>query len=100
MHWPSIDGQPLSEFSTPYLATVAFSCLFPDGLGEPTNPVLLRDIPFYERIKHQIKFAEKNGRKVDLPIWQSSKVSLLVFRYDSEKPNPEAVQYISQAKPR
>ena len=68
MNWPYIDDQPLSEFSTSYLATMAFPCLFPDGLGDSTNPALLRDIPFYERIKHLIKFAEKKGRKMDSSI--------------------------------
>ena len=60
--WPSLDSQPLSEFTTPYLATLAFPCLFPAGKGDPTNPSLHRQLPFHEKVKHLIKFAErKNG---------------------------------------
>ena len=59
---PTHDSQPLSEFTTPYLATLAFPCLFHDGKGDPTHPSLHRDIPFHEKVKHLIKFAErKNG---------------------------------------
>ena len=39
---------------------MAFSpTLFPDGRGDPTNQGLLRDVPFQERIKHLLKFAER-----------------------------------------
>ena len=41
-----------------HLATMAFPTLFPDGKGDPTNQVLLRDVSFHERIKHLLKFAE------------------------------------------
>ena len=37
---------------------MAFPTLFPDGKGDPTNQGLLRDVPFQERIKHLLKFAE------------------------------------------
>ena len=59
MSWPSVEEQPLNEYQTPYLATMAFPTLFPDGKGDPTNQALLRDVPLPERIKHIIKFAEK-----------------------------------------
>ncbi len=59
MAWPSVDNQPLIEYQTPYLATMAFPVLFPDGRGDPTNQALIRNVTFVERIKHLIKFGEK-----------------------------------------
>ena len=65
MSWPTVDDHPLNEYQTPFLATLAFPTLFPDGTGDPTNPSLLRDISLSERIKHLIKFAEQiNGKWV------------------------------------
>ena len=63
LQWPTISDTPLSEFSTSFLATMSFPCLFPDGLGDPTNPAIQREIPFDEKIKHLLKFAElKEGK--------------------------------------
>ena len=63
LQWPAISDTPLSEFSTSFLATMSFPCLFPDGLGDPTNPAIEREIPFHEKIKHLLKFAElKEGK--------------------------------------
>lgn len=59
MSWPSVGDQPLNEYQTPYLSTIAFPTLFPDGKGDPTNEALQRDVPLSERIKHLIKFAQK-----------------------------------------
>ena len=39
--WPTVSNEPLSEFTTPYLATLAFPTLFPDARGYPTNPLNL-----------------------------------------------------------
>ena len=36
MNWPSIQNKLFNEY-TPYLATMAFPTLFPDGKGDPTN---------------------------------------------------------------
>lgn len=65
INWPTVDDQPLNEYQTPFLATLAFPTLFPDGKGDPTNPSLLKEIPLGERVKHLIKFAENiNGKWV------------------------------------
>ena len=53
-----IDDKLLNEYTISGLATLAFPALFPDGKGNPTNPCLHRDVPFNERIKHLLKFAE------------------------------------------
>ena len=58
INWPSIDDQPLNEYTTPFLATLAFPTLFPDENGDPTNPCLQRDIPFGNRIQHLLKYSE------------------------------------------
>ena len=58
LSWPSVDNEPLNEYQVSHLATMAFPTLFPDGKGDPTNPGLVRDVPFQERIKHLLKFGE------------------------------------------
>ena len=58
MQWPSVENEPLNEYQVSCLATMAFPTLFPHGKGNPTNQVLLRDVPLQERIKHFLKFAE------------------------------------------
>ena len=50
MPWPTVDNEPLDEYLTPFLATLAFPTLFPDGKGDPTNPSLHRDVPLAERV--------------------------------------------------
>jgi len=61
--WPTVDNEPINEYVTPFLATMAFPTLFPDGRGDPTNPSLYKDVPLAERIKHLLKFGEKNDSK-------------------------------------
>jgi hypothetical protein len=65
INWPTVDDQPINEYQTPFLATLSFPTLFPDGTGDPTNPGILKDIPLGEKIKHLIKFADCiNGKWV------------------------------------
>ena len=61
--WPTVDNEPINEYRTPFLATLAFPALFPDGRGDPTNPSLHHDVPLAERIKHLLKYAEKKDGK-------------------------------------
>lgn len=63
LNWPSIQNKPFNEYTTPYLATMAFPTLFPDGKGDPTNPSLNRHVPFSQSIKHLLKFGEFLGGK-------------------------------------
>ena len=63
MPWPTVDSEPINEYTTPFLATLAFPTLFPDGKGDPTNPSLHQDMQLGERIKHLLKYTEKkDGR--------------------------------------
>ena len=63
INWPSTEGNPLNEYKTPYLATMAFPTLFPDSKGDPTNLSLCREVSFADRIKHLIKFGDiSDGR--------------------------------------
>ena len=55
-----VDNEPTNEYLTPFLATMAFPTLFPDGKGDLTNLSLDRDVHFDERIKH-LKYAEKEN---------------------------------------
>ena len=57
--WPSVDSEPLNEYTTGFVTTFAFPTLFPDGKGDPTNPCLQRDISFGNTIQHLLKYAEK-----------------------------------------
>ena len=63
MNWPSIQNKPFNEYTTPYLATMAFPTLFPHGKGDPTNPSLNRYVPFAQSIKHLLKYGEFLGGK-------------------------------------
>ena len=63
MCWPTIGSEPINEYTTPFLATLAFPTLFPDGKGDPTNPSLHQDVSFGERVKHLLKYAEKKDGK-------------------------------------
>ena len=39
--------------------------MFPTSLGDPTNPSLMRNVSFIEKMKHFLKFAElENGKWV------------------------------------
>ena len=59
MNWSTVDNEPLSEFSTPLLATMNFPSLFPNSDGDPTNAATLQGVSFSEKIKHLLKIAEK-----------------------------------------
>ena len=61
--WPTVDNEPINEYLTLFLATMAFPTLFPDGRGDPTNPSLYQDVTLADRIKHLLKFGEKNDSK-------------------------------------
>ena len=73
MDWPSIGNDPLSEFTTPFLASVAFPVLFPDGKGDPTNPQLMRDINFPDKIKHLIEIGNKTDKGWSYPLASHSR---------------------------
>lgn len=59
--WPDVDEQPINEFRTPGLATMAFPTLFPYGCGDPTNPGRYYNITLTEGFKHLIKYGEKTS---------------------------------------
>ena len=63
IRWPEKGQKPVSEFGVEFLATMAFPTLFPDGKGDPTNSATKRDATLAEKIKHLVKFGEKNGGK-------------------------------------
>lgn len=49
MSWATVDNEPINEYTTPFLAIMAFPTLFPDGKGDPTNPSLYRDVQLGEK---------------------------------------------------
>ena len=59
--------EPFNEFETPYLASMSFPTLFPDCKGDPFFTGNMREIAksdsesFALKLKHLIKFAEKEG---------------------------------------
>ena len=64
-----IGNEPLNEFTVPFLATMCFPTLFPDGKGDPTNNAILSDTgtnftdAFASKLKHLIKFSERINDK-------------------------------------
>ena len=66
LQWPTEEGaNPLNEYDTPFLASMAFPTLFPDCVGDPTNEASLRNVSFQDRIKHLLKFSEYvNGKLI------------------------------------
>lgn len=58
---PTVGREPINEYITPFLATLAFPTMFPDACSDPTNPALSWDLSFAERVKHLIKFGGKKG---------------------------------------
>ena len=67
MDWPSVENEPLSEFTTPFLATLNFPTLFSDSDGDPTNPAILREVSFADKVKHLIKLGRKVNKKWTFP---------------------------------
>ena len=63
LNWPSHEDSPLDDYNTPFLATLAFPTLFPDGKGDPTNPSMVRNVPLSDGIKHLLNYAENIGSK-------------------------------------
>ena len=57
LDFPKHDVEPLNEYRTPNLATMAFPCLFPDGKGDPFA-CSETDERFYLKIKYLVNFCE------------------------------------------
>ena len=83
----SIEDKPLNKHSISGLATLAFPTLFPDGKGDPTNPCLHRDLPFNERIKHLLKFADTINGKFYFRFASHPRFSYWAPEHDSKKTN-------------
>ena len=62
---------------------MAFPTLFSDGKGDPTNPSLVRDISFQEKVNNLIQFAE--NRNAPWVYKLASKICLLGIKHDSKK---------------
>ena len=60
LNWPSNEGDPINEFQTEGLATMAFPTLFPYGKGDPTKKSRLRDVKLTEGFKHLIRYADRS----------------------------------------
>lgn len=58
LDWPQIDGQPINEFQTPGLASMAFPTLFPYGAGDPTNPARHRVVDLTKAFKQLMRYAD------------------------------------------
>ena len=48
LNWPSHEEPPLNEYTKPFLATMAFPTLFPNGNGDPTNPSVVRNVSLHD----------------------------------------------------
>lgn len=78
----------MNVYLCPFLATMAFPTLFPDGRGDPTNQTLYPDIPFPDRIKQSLKYGEKSGKKwIYCFALHLRFASMLRFEYDPQEMN-------------
>ena len=63
----TVGDEPLNEFNTPCLSTMAFTTLFADGLADPTANINIRNVAssanesFASKLKRLIRFAEKEN---------------------------------------
>ena len=70
-----IGSTPFNEFSIPYLVSLAFPTLFPDGKGDPTDNEKIRQISenqtecFASKQKHLIKFGSWVFRFASHPMY-------------------------------
>ena len=58
LDWPAQIGDPINEFKTPGLASMAFPTLFPYGRADPTDKGRERDVSLTEGFKHLEKYAD------------------------------------------
>lgn len=58
LDWPTIAGQPINEFQTPGLATMAFPTLFPYGKGDPTTKDRLIEVTLADCFKHLLRYGD------------------------------------------
>ena len=98
MPWPTVVDQPLNEYQTPFLATMAFPTLFPDGKGDPTNQALTRDVTLLDRIRHLIKYAEKVNGKWFYRFASHPRFSYWAFNMNQRKRTLEQKWNLSQTK--
>ena len=67
MNWPTQNSQPVNEYKTPGLATMAYPWLFPDGKGDPTLSTPLQEVTFLQKVQHLLKYADLVDGK---PLWR------------------------------
>lgn len=70
LDWPTISRQPVNEFQTPGLATMAFPTLFPYGKGDPTIKDHEIEVTLADSFKHLMRYADTTPE--GLPRWQFS----------------------------
>ena len=64
LRYPTVATEPLSEYNTPYLASMAFPTLFPLALGDPFGADRYRNSEkFLSKIKYLLFFCELIGGK-------------------------------------
>jgi hypothetical protein len=64
LQWPTVSDQPLNEFQTSGLMSLAFPHLFPTGAGD-YSASRLRDIQIGDYVKHLMKYKDGRFRKDD-----------------------------------
>lgn len=60
LDFPSVENEPLNEYTTPFLATMAFPTLFPDAKGDPTNPFFEQRSIFHKQNTTSSKVFREN----------------------------------------
>lgn len=60
LDWPTISGEPLNEFRTEGLASMAFPALFPYAKGDPTCKARVHEVKLADGFKHLIRYGDNS----------------------------------------
>jgi hypothetical protein len=59
--FPEREAEPLDEYTSIYLPTRSFPCLFPFGHGDISNNVRVKDVTFHDAVQHYAWLAKQQA---------------------------------------
>ncbi len=65
VNWPTASTVPINEWNQNAMATLLFPKLFPNGKGDPTNKIRVKDVSETLAINHLMKVVVKNSQGND-----------------------------------
>ncbi len=80
LNFPNHSEQPLNDYSTPFLCSMAFPTLFPDGSGDPyAIHAEMNKESFLSKVKHLLNYYEKIGDKIISRFAKHSRFVLWIY---------------------